>query len=255
MRKFLSNLAVVLLLFVVCSCSGGSEVVPISVGVEPSIIDQKKHLEVKAAGQKVYLTVSGPAWEAVSSTATEEVDWLKPSKDESTGNLLLTAEKNYMSKKRSATVTVKAIDGESSDVIYVEQKKGGMPEDALLIDIKSPICDLYPELREKVSGNISVSADASSHTFKVLLADTKFVWHVEIAEDAKGWISSPQTLPQRGKSTLNIRLEKNLEVGERSSVVKIVCEYKGGSTEYLLTIIQEPTHHNEDPIFDDAIDW
>jgi hypothetical protein len=255
MRKFLSNLAVVLLCFAACGCSGGSGEVSLSVGIEPSIIDQKKHLQVKAAGEKVTLPVAGPAWEAVSSTSKEAVDWLKPSKDAMTGGLLLTAEKNYTTKNRDAEVLVKAIDGEASETIYVEQKKGGMPENAIQMDIKAPICDLYPLLKENGSGEIEVSADASTHNFKVLLSDSKFTWRVIIEEEAKDWIYSPQTSTQKGKSALKITLTKNLEVGERTSVVKILCEYKGGEAAYLLRIKQQPTHHNEDPALDDEIEW
>ena len=133
MRKILSNLALVLLCFAACRCSGGSDAVDwINIEVE-KYLDQKR-VELKAAGEIKRIRVSGPAWEALSSTTGKDDDWLKVSQDAATGELVIEAQKNFSSKARTATVTVKVIDGESSDALYVTQKKGSMPEGALQME-------------------------------------------------------------------------------------------------------------------------
>jgi hypothetical protein len=275
MRKFLSNLAVVLLCFAACGCSGGSSGVA-SINVEIEDYLGQKILEVKAAGETKQVKVSGPAWEATSSTAGTADNWVVPTRDAASGDLVIKATKNYSSKRREAQVVVKALEGESSETIFINQPKGKMPDEALSFKTNPT----FPELSLTNSGRIQIASEPGVYKFSLQFADeiknfkptSTFKWFVEIPEDVT-WITSEASTPQQVKKTTNefeINVVQNTEIGwvnengvytvgnPRKAIVYIVCEYAGNKDAramYELTVLQNPTSYNEDPIIDGVIDW
>lgn len=260
MRKFLSNLTVVLLCLAAYGCSGSSGVaLVVDEKDAPTDAEGKRVIEVRASGETKRITITGPDWEATSSAS-----WLKVSQDEETKQLVIKADAHY-AKARAAEVLVKSIDGEVSLMLTIKQKKGSMPAKALTFKKDSE----QPDLKEEKEGTVILPASADTHKFGVQLYDqNRFTWRVDVGD--VDWISSEQSEPQSKQYDLYLTLKANPEIGAdlygnytpgepRSAVIDIVCEYiQDGKVEnefrYKLTVKQRPIY-NEDPYTDDVTDW
>ena len=238
MKHLLSTLAVALSAVVMWGCSGGgSDVGPLVVK-----LDGQKVTFTSSGGSR-QIEIAGPEW-----TATSSADWLTATQDEK--NLVLKAERNYAAK-RTAEVLVKAVTGEESQMVTVEQSKGSMPKDALQISSFA-----YPDLEKSGAGRLKLSSAEEEYNFDIKLSNQSFTWRVELDPEAK-WLTCGETTAQspRNNTRMKIKLGQNKTIDERTAVINILCEYKGGVSKYELTVVQESSHRMEDPVVNPLIKW
>ena len=117
--------------------------------------------------------------------------------------------------------------------------------------VSDPIADMLTKIRnasqakhEKV--DVTASNLAQGQT-QVLVA--------VVLDEENDFIDCDHLTAQRGSGYMTLNLQQNNKVEERRAKLQILCEYKGATGVYNLTIVQRATHNNEDPFFNDEIEW
>lgn len=235
MKHLLSTLAVALVAVVMWSCSGDSG--PVALTVTSS------SLQFSANGGTQSVTVTSEP----DLVATPSQSWCTTKVDVEKQILSVSAKKNYAAVARNAEILLTS--GAQSQVITVNQKAGT----GKILGFKEISNVAYPELSPTGGDDVEVSSVANKYKFSVILEEPKYSWRVEsISED---FVTTSMTEPQKGSGYLQIEVAANPTVEARESVVLLVCEYEGAKDTYELTVVQSPTHNNEDPIINNEIDW
>ena len=231
MKHLFSMLAVAFAAIVMWSCSSGGGAVPLNLS---STIVQ---FADKGGTQKITVTAE-PGW-----TATSSEKWLTLKQTDDA--LEITAQKNYSAKSRLAEVLVTA--GEESQLINVSQKAGtgtfeGFTVSSLAFE------GLDPDSRDDVTVN---SLDGK-YILQVTTLNPAYTWRVE--SDAE-WLTTSVQGTQRGSNHFSFIVAANDTIEERKGTLTIISEYEGAKDDYVLTVIQNPTHSLQDPLEAPKIEW
>ena len=233
MKHYLTKLVLALMVVVSWGCSG-SDAIPLTV--------KETELSFKADGGTMTIEVTGPDWDVVSSAE----DWCVATREEKT-NLVVTVAKNYAAKKRTAELLITS--GAESQVVTVNQAKGtGVLEDAISVSSVA-----FPDMKPK-GDELELPAIQKAHNFYVTLSNPAYTWRVVLDEE-NNFIDCDHLTAQRGSGYMTLNLQQNNTIDARKAKLQILCEYKGATGVYNLTIVQRATHNNEDPFLNDEIEW
>lgn len=231
MKHLFLTLAVAFAAVVMWSCSGGDEAIPLN--LSSTIV------QFKANGGTQKITVSAePGW-----TATSSASWC--SVKQTDGTLELTAKKNYAAKQRLAEVLVTS--GEESQIINVSQEKGTGTFDGFTVSSLA-FEGLDPDTRDEVN----VNSLANKYNLQVTTMSPSYTWRVESDSE---WLTSSVEGTQRGSNYFSFIVAANETIEERVGKLTIISEYEGAKDDYVLTVIQNPTHSLQDPIEAPKIEW
>ena len=191
----------------------------------------------KDGTQKITVTAE-PGW-----TATSSEKWLTLKQTDDA--LELTAKKNYSAKSRLAEVLVTA--GEESQLINVSQKAGtgtfeGFTVSSLAFE------GLDPDSRD----DVTVNSLEGKYILQVTTLNPAYTWRVESDSE---WLTTSVQGTQRGSNHFSFIVAANDTIEERKGTLTIISEYEGAKDDYVLTVIQNPTHSLQDPLEAPKIEW